>query len=70
MGSPPVWVRSYDRNSAPRKVASDGALSETTEIIVSTFIQSTTRQSVYKIVKFLQLITYHFAIKYKFGWEL
>lgn len=27
MGSPPVCVRSYERNSAPRNVASDGALS-------------------------------------------
>lgn len=27
MGSPPVWPKSYERNSAPRNVASDGALS-------------------------------------------
>lgn len=27
IGSPPVWPRSYDKNSEPRKVASDGALS-------------------------------------------
>lgn len=28
IGSPPVWPKSYDRNSDPRNVASDGALSE------------------------------------------
>lgn len=27
IGSPPVWPKSYDRNSDPRNVASDGALS-------------------------------------------
>lgn len=27
IGSPPVCVKSYERNSAPRNVASDGALS-------------------------------------------
>lgn len=28
IGSPPVWPKSYDKNSDPRNVASDGALSE------------------------------------------
>lgn len=28
IGSPPVCPRSYDKNSVPRNVASDGALSE------------------------------------------